>query len=145
MNFIWTFIQKNIDLKKGLIGGILLGTIVWWLNRDAGIFSASTAALKQGLYTFLFGGVIVRISQRISRTFSQKFWAIFWGTMIPACITTFAIFIVHSFKGTPYPLLSTLPTLIMAPPGFMIVSYWEYQKSMDTLAEVSAQESSKEH
>ncbi len=39
-----------------------------------------------------------------------------------SALTSILVFFVHSLKGTPEPFLSTVPTLVMAPPGFLFLA-----------------------
>ena len=84
----------------GLGGGLFLATIVFFINFDHGAVNALIAATKQGIYTFLAGGTMMRIAE----TFT---------------------YIVHSAKGTPEPFNSTIPTMILAPWGFL---WWAIRK-----------------
>ena len=45
-------------------------------------------------------------------------------------LTSVLIYAVHSLKGTPEPFLSTVPTLLMAPPGFFVLAL-KFKKEQD--------------
>ena len=53
-------LRNGFDVRAGLIGGALLGAIVWTINAPHGAWPASTAAIKQFAYTFLVGGLVIR-------------------------------------------------------------------------------------
>jgi hypothetical protein len=44
------------------------------------------------------------------------------ATIIVSAVTIMLVYGVHSMKGTPRPFESTLPTIIMAPPGFLALA-----------------------
>ena len=48
---------KIINFKAALIGALIMGSIVYYINADYGWNMAMVAALKQGIYTFFFGGI----------------------------------------------------------------------------------------
>ena len=119
-----TFFNKFFDIKMGLIGGLVMASIVYYVNVEYGLLPALTAASKQGIYTFIAGGFMMRLTENMAvRTehWSAYFYAIGLSTVIAVSLT----FLLHSLKGTPEPVYSTIPTLILAPPGFF---WWSYQK-----------------
>lgn len=116
--------NKLFDPKMGLAGALFLGTIVFFINYDHGIVNGLIAALKQGLYTFFVGGFITRLCENIA-TISKNLTAILLAVFIPSIIAIALTYLVHSMKGTPEPLNSTIPTMILAPLGFL---WWALQK-----------------
>jgi hypothetical protein len=120
-NFL-VFIKRFINLKMGFAGAIVMGTIVWLINMGHGWWPASTAALKQAAYTFLFGGVLIKILDTIALKINNRYLAIGSATILVSSITIVLVYIVHNLKGTPMPFESTLPTILMAPPGFLALA-----------------------
>ena len=116
---------KYFDLKLGLAGALLLGSIVFFINYDHGIDNGLIAACKQFFYTFLIGGFITRLCENIASSIKKDLIAIITAVLIPSLIAVFLTYILHSIKGTPEPLNSTIPTMILAPPGFM---WWAVKK-----------------
>jgi len=116
-------ITKYINLKTGFIGGVFLGTMVYWINADFGWQLAGTAALKQGIYTWFFGGAIVKLCETISTRGERKWLNIIKGAATASLIAITAILIVHHFKGTPRPFYSSLPVMILAPLSFIAIGY----------------------
>lgn len=116
--------NKLFDPKMGLAGALFLGTIVFFINFDHGIVNGLIAASKQALYTFFVGGFITRLCENIA-TIKNSFYAIFLAVLIPSIIAVTLTYIVHSIKGTPEPLNSTIPTMILAPLGFL---WWSTRK-----------------
>lgn len=109
----------------GLAGAIVLGTIVFIINFDHGFFPALTASAKQAAYTLLAGGLMMRLTENIASSFSKDWLAILLATCIPSIIAVTLTYGVHSLKGTPEPLNSTIPTMVMAPFGFL---WWAVRK-----------------
>ena len=109
----------------GLIGGSVMAAIVFFINVDHGIVPGLTAAAKQGLYTFLAGGTMMRICENIAAYFSSDVLALFLSLLIPSMLAVSLTYLVHSLKGTPEPLNSTIPTMFLAPMGFL---WWGVRK-----------------
>jgi len=116
---------KYFDPKLGLAGALLLGSIVFFINYDHGIGNGLIAASKQFLYTFFIGGFITRLCENIASSIKKESIAIITAVLIPSLIAVFLTYIVHSIKGTPEPLNSTIPTMFLAPPGFL---WWAVKK-----------------
>lgn len=116
--------NKLFDPKMGLAGALFLGTIVFFINYDHGIINGLIAALKQAFYTFFVGGFITRLCENIA-TISKKFTAVLMAVILPSVIAIALTYLVHSLKGTPEPFNSTIPTMILAPLGFL---WWALQK-----------------
>ncbi len=109
----------------GLAGAFVMGTIVFFINWDHGIGLGLFAASKQALYTFLAGGTMMRITENIASYFKQKIPALFLAVITPTIIAVTLTYIVHSLKGTPEPVNSTIPTILLAPWGFL---WWAMRK-----------------
>ena len=121
-------ISKYINLKTGFLGAVFLGTVVYWINADFGWQLAGIAALKLGIYTWFFGGAIVKLCETISQRGQQKWRSIITGAATASAIAVAAILIVHHFKGTPRPFYSSLPVMTLAPLSFMVIGYRARQK-----------------
>jgi hypothetical protein len=119
--------NKFFDFKIGLAGGVVMGIIIFLINyfETALLYDSVTAALKQALYTFLFGGSIMKLCETIALKIQCKWLAIFLAMLIPSAISLILTFGVHSLKGTPLPLESTIPTAIFVIPSTFI---WGYLK-----------------
>jgi len=107
-----------IDVRSGLIGGTLLATIVWLINASHGVVGASTAALKQFAYTFLMGGLVMRLCTHLALSGTSDGRARLLATAVPSVLTVCATLVVHSLRGTPEPLASTVPAAILSPISF---------------------------
>lgn len=117
--------NKYFDPKMGFGGGLFLAILVFFINYDHGITESLIAALKQGLYTFLAGGMMMRIAENLSIKFKSAAISILLAIIIPTLLAVTFTFIIHSAKGTPEPLNSTIPTMIFAPLGFL---WWSLRK-----------------
>ncbi|MEO1053091.1 MAG: hypothetical protein AAFX87_20825 [Bacteroidota bacterium] len=119
----YQFGGKFINYRMGAYAATIMGGIVWVINFDHGVVPATTAGLKQAAYTFLFGGLLIKLLERLAINIRQKWAAIILAAVIPSILTISAVFLVHNLKGTPKPLASTVPTMLVAPPGFLFMAY----------------------
>ena len=110
-----------------MAGGLVMGTIVFFINYNSNIeiTGAFTAAIKQGIYTFFFGGSIMKLCEIIAIRITAKSLAIIMATLIPSIVSLTLTYLVHSLKGTPRPIESTIPTAIFIFPSTAI---WGYLK-----------------
>lgn len=109
--------KKFIDYKIGVAGAIVMGGIVFGINYFSTheIMGSITAALKQGAYTFLFGGTLMKACELLATTIKKRSVAIISSVVIPSVLTLILTYTMHNLKGTPKPLESTIPTTIIIP------------------------------
>lgn len=112
-------LRDAFDLQSAVLGALLMGGIVWWINSSHGVLLATTAASKQAAYTFLMGGVIMRLATRLAERNGPGWLVVATATLIPTAVTVGATFFVHSLKGTPEPVASTVPVALLSPPVFI--------------------------
>ncbi len=122
INKIYLFISRLINLKMGLAGAVIMGGIVWLINMGYGWWPATTAAMKQGAYTFFFGGILIKMLDTIVTRIPNRYLAIITATLVISVTTIILVYGIHNMKGTPRPFESTLPTIAMAPPGFLALA-----------------------
>lgn len=124
---ITDFGSKFIDYKIGLIGACVMGCIVFVINdyHTHNLLGASTAALKQGTYTLLFGGSIMRGCEYLATRITKRAVALVAAVILPSVVSIGLTYGVHSIKGTPKPFESTIPTAILIIPSTAI---WAYKK-----------------
>lgn len=117
----WSF-SRFIDIRFGVAGGVVMGLIVFAVNYvSTGEWAGSlTAALKQGVYTFFFGGVIMKMCEVIAVRFNPAAMAVFLSMLVPSVVSLALTFGVHSLRGTPMPLESTIPTAIFVIPSTLV-------------------------
>jgi hypothetical protein len=116
------FLGKFFDLPSAIAGALIMGIIVGIINIRHGLWPATTAAMKQAAYTFLFGGAIIRLLYYIVLYIPGKTASLFLSVLIASVVTITLVYLVHSMKGTPMPVASTLPTVFLAPPGFFFLA-----------------------
>ena len=121
-----------MDFRMGLLGAISMGTIVYWINMDHGMWPALIASLKQGFYTFFFGALFVRLAENIANNIEKRPLAVIGGGLIPAILTSLLTYVLHAIKGTPEPFHSTIPTLVLSLISFSIWSYLMHRKTWNT-------------
>jgi len=109
--------QKFIDYKIGFAGAIVMGGIVLGINYFSTheISGSITAAIKQGSYTFIFGGTLMKGCEYLATNIRKRRFAIVASIVIPSVFTLLLTFGLHNLKGTPKPIASTIPTLIIIP------------------------------
>jgi hypothetical protein len=113
---------RFFDFQSATAGALIMGIIVGIINIRHGVWPATTAALKQAAYTFLFGGAIIRLLYSIVLYIPGKTASLFLSVLIASVVTISLVYLVHSMKGTPMPVASTLPTAFLAPPGFFFLA-----------------------
>ena len=116
---------RYFDFKMGVLGGIVLGTIVFIINFDHGVTFAVIAALKQATYTFLAGGFMLRLTENIATNVDNYYMAIVAAVIVSTTVAVALTYLVHSLRGTPEPFNSTIPTMILAPWSFL---WWALRK-----------------
>ncbi len=108
-----SFLDRHIDYRAAVLGALLLGSIVFVINLEHGWPGALTAASKQGIYTFFAGGYMARLNERIALAISPAWLAVPAGVLGAGGLAVSLTYLVHSLRGTPEPLNSTLPTLVL--------------------------------
>ena len=116
-------LDANIDYGGAIMGATLLGGIVFWVNSAHGAPLAATAALKQMAYTFFVAGFIVKNNERLARRLARPAPSLLLATAVSTGLAVGLTFCMHSMKGTPEPFLSTLPTALLGPPGFLLLAW----------------------
>jgi len=118
--------SKYIDYKMGFWGAGVMGGIVFSINYFATneITGSLTAATKQGTYTFLFGGILMKGCEHLATKINKQTLALLAAVIIPSTVTLILTYAMHSLKGTPKPFESTIPTTIIIP----ATAIWGYMK-----------------
>jgi hypothetical protein len=114
--------SQFIDYKMGAMGAFVMGGIVFGVNYFGthAWQGATTAALKQATYTFLFGGVIMRGCEYFATRIKKQSVALATAIIIPSVVAICFTYGVHSMKGTPKPMESTIPTAMLVIPSTAI-------------------------
>ena len=101
---------------------IIYCIIVFFINLQHGWKLSVIAGLKQWIYTFFFGGIIIKLLEIMLVKTKHHHYSTPISVISISILTSLLVFIVHSFRGTPEPFYSTLPTIIMSPPGFIFLA-----------------------
>ena len=119
---IYDYGKRYIDYRMGVYGALVMATIVFSINFYGTHYwlGSFTAALKQGTYTFFFGGVIMRMSERIATEIPKRTRALILACIVPSVVSLSLTFGLHNLKGTPKPVQSTIPTAIFVIPSTAI-------------------------
>ena len=64
---------------------------------------------------------MVRLNERIALALDPAAWAVIAGMLCSGTLAVSLTYLVHSLRGTPEPLNSTLPTLVLLVPGFLFL------------------------
>jgi hypothetical protein len=118
---------RFVDYRMGFIGAGVMSIIVFGINfyGTQDWSGATTAALKQGTYTAVFGGIIMRGCEALATRIQKKVVALIAAVLIPATISIALTYGVHCMKGTPRPVESTIPTVVLIIPSTVI---WGFMK-----------------
>lgn len=123
-------LDAHIDYTSAAAGALVLGSVVFWINHGHGLAGASTAALKQATYTFFAAGFIAKNNERLACRWPSVPRSLLLAVTVSSSIAIGLTYLVHSLKGTPEPLLSTVPTMLFAPPGFLALG-WRARRQRD--------------
>jgi hypothetical protein len=122
---------KFIDFPSAIAGAVIMGLIVGAINFGHGWWPAATAAMKQATYTFLFGGMMIKLLYVLAGKISGFHLSIILSSFVVTVITVLLVFAVHSMRGTPMPMESTMPTAILAPFGCAFLAYRRKKSTID--------------
>lgn len=117
-----SLMDEYINYSMAIAGAVVLGGMVFVINFPHGIFLASVAAAKQAVYTFLAGGLISRNGENLAVKWDNRWLSLLVSIIVSTFIAVGLTFLVHSLRGTPEPLQSTIPTMILSPIGFFIIA-----------------------
>jgi hypothetical protein len=129
-------LDANIDYGSAVMAAAFLGTVVFCLNYSHGAARALPAALKQATYTFFVAGFIVRNNERLARRLAAPAASLLLAATVSSCLAVGLTFLVHSARGTPEPVRSTLPTALIGPPSFLLLG-WRARRNASDAAPVS--------
>lgn len=133
MKILISYFSDLVHLKMGLIGACFMAVIIFFVNLDHGWLLAGIASMKQWVYTFLLGGAIIKLLEKSLVMIKNPFLSILMSVLFVSVLTSLLVFLVHNLKGTPEPILSTVPTMVLAPPGFLILAIkFKYGKQKTT-------------
>lgn len=116
----------------GILGAISMGLIVFFINSDHGLVAGFIAASKQGLYTFFFGALFVKMAENIAAIINSRPKAVILGGVAPAALTSILTYFLHALKGTPEPFNSTIPTMILSLISFSIWAFLKHRSAYST-------------
>ena len=105
------------DLPMACLGAAVSGAFVAWINIEHGLLPAATATLKQCLYAFVATGLILQFSRWLASRPLPRAIAASLAIGVPL------LYGVHSLKGTPEPLFSTVPGTLLSMIGLTLVTW----------------------
>ena len=126
-------IYKYFDPWMGLAGAVIMAVLVFLINSDYGWLPATIAAMKQAAYTFIAGGLLMRMVENLAKRYSNRVVAYLVAILVPMALTVALTYLVHCIRGTPEPFLSTIPTIVLTPPSF---SWWVWVVRNDKMSKM---------
>jgi hypothetical protein len=111
------------DLPSACLGALIMGGLVGFVNAGHGVQAALIAASKQGFYTFFVAGFIIQFSKWLAARPLSPPAAVSLGVLVPTALTVIMVYTLHSLKGTPEPLYSTIPVVVMSLVSFFYFSF----------------------
>ncbi len=116
---------KKEDVFIGIAGGIIFGLAVLLINGGHGL--AWIAAAKQFAVSFFVSIFVVRFAEWTAAKLHEmgftRVCAAFVGSQPAIVIAIGGAYLVHQLRGTPEPLLSVLPQLMISPPSLWLFAW----------------------
>jgi hypothetical protein len=109
----------------GQLAALGMGGMVLAINREHGPLLATIAGIKQYVYSAVIAVFLIDVQHKIydhlKKTDKDSLRPAILSIVIPSLGTVLATLVVHSLKGTPETIKSTIPTAILAPIGYTIL------------------------
>jgi hypothetical protein len=110
----------------GQLAALGMGGMVFEINKEHGALLASIAGIKQYVYSAVIAVLLIESQHKIydylkKTTTDDSTIPAILSIVIPTIGTILATLGVHSLKGTPETIESTIPTAILAPIGYTIL------------------------
>lgn len=119
--------DKHINYRMAVVAAAALGGIVFAINYSHGAPIALVAAGKQATYTFFVAGFITRYNENLAVLLENRWLSLAMAVTVSSCLAIGLTYLVHSLKGTPEPIMSTLPTIVSGPPSLLLLA-WRAQQ-----------------
>ena len=100
----------------------VITSMVFLINYSHGAPAALVAAAKQAAYTFFVAGFIMQFCRSLAARGQSDSVAVANATAVPTLITVVLVFALHSVRGTPEPVLSTLPVAVLGLVAFYVTA-----------------------
>lgn len=110
------------DIKAALLGSFIMGAVVAWINAGHGSDAAISSGIRQAIYTFFVAGLSAQLCRNLTNSSIDKVAAIVKAVLIPTILTVTLVYIMHSTRGTPEPLYSSIPVAILSLVSFSIIA-----------------------
>ncbi len=132
--------QKSARKGNHILGQLTamgMGLGVGIINKEHGPLSATVAGLKQYFYSAIIAVLLIDSQHRLYDHFRQNDRETMKPDMLavalPSLSTILGTYILHSLKGTPETLASTIPTIILAPIGYTILHVRRMLKELENI------------
>lgn len=111
------------DFPTACLGALVMGALVGGVNAGHGLQPALSAAFKQGVYTFFVAGLVVQFCRWLAARKVPVAAAASMAVTLPTLVTVVLVFTLHSIKGTPEPVNSTIPVVLMSLISFSLFTW----------------------
>lgn len=121
----------------GQLAALGMGLGIGSINKVYGhdLWPSTIAGLKQWGYSATAAGLFISLQNKLyDQLKGREVEGIRFdllSILIPATGTIIATYILHSIKGTPEPIASTVPTVIFAPVGYTIFHIRKLLQELD--------------
>jgi len=109
----------------GQLGAVTMGLVVGNVNKGHGLLMATIAGIKQYCYSATIAALLIHSQPKIYDHFrkhdNHSVRPHIWSVAIPTIATIISTYVLHTLKGTPETINSTIPTAILAPIGYTIL------------------------
>lgn len=102
------WLRKQVNIKMGVIAGLVTGSIVYYINFHHGHMVALSAFAKQFAYNFCMAGVNAGLCERLAKEIKRTWRAILLATIVPTVVAFAGVYSVHYFLNTPNPFANTI-------------------------------------
>lgn len=120
-----TLTSKRVNQILGQVAALGMGGMVAAINAEHGPLLASIAGIKQYVYSAVIAVLLIdtqhKIYDHFKKTDQESLRPAILAIIIPSLATIVATLGIHSLKGTPETINSTIPTAILAPIGYTIL------------------------
>lgn len=122
--------HQRLNLKMGILAGTITGSIVLYINKDYGVFSASMAFMKQFAFNFFMASYNTKLIERMVYSVKSQVKAIIIGGLFPTIIAITMVFLIHWIGHTPEAWKSTYWQAFFNLPIFSATA-WMYCSGLD--------------
>lgn len=107
-NSLWSFFNKHINIKMGVLSGIITGSIVFAININHGFWPAFASFWKQFVFNVFMAGYNTKTCEKLAKYITDNTLSLIGASIIPTIQAFIILYAIHYFGKTPEPMASTL-------------------------------------